>query len=261
MNITMERTIQPLQTQRYWDDLRIAADTLDDMMHNRIQLDNRVRSQSLTDRDPRIATLIEGVGNNEKLAERGLILIFRESGFRDFAKRNKGLGEKILARILGHLGDPLVASPKHWVETPGGKEKRVLVDDEPYLRSVSQLWQYCGHGAPGKRAKGMTQEEALRLGNPMIKKLVFMAAECCMKQKPKEGEEAPRFRAVYEERKAETEGKLHTTVCVRCGPSGKPAQIDSPWSDGHRHADALRIVGKEILRGLWLEARLLHGID
>ncbi len=46
--------------------------------------------------------------------------------------------------------------------------------------------------------------------------------------------------------------KTHTVECVRCGPSGKPAQPGSPWSKGHQHAHALRVVGKEILRDLWV---------
>jgi len=43
--------------------------------------------------------------------------------------------------------------------------------------------------------------------------------------------------------------------CVRCGPSGKPALPGSDWSAGHRHADALRVTAKEILKGLWLASR------
>ena len=65
-------------------------------------------------------------------------------------------------------------------------------------------------------------------------------------------------RDVYDKRKAATEGRLHATACVRCGPSGKPAQPGSPWSDGHRHADALRIVSKVLLRDLWVAARDIH---
>ena len=46
--------------------------------------------------------------------------------------------------------------------------------------------------------------------------------------------------------------------CKRCGPSGRPALPGSPWSDAHRHADALRVTGKEFLRLLWREAERLH---
>jgi hypothetical protein len=67
-------------------------------------------------------------------------------------------------------------------------------------------------------------------------------------------------REVYDRRKAATEGRLHVAPCVRCGPSGKPAQVGTPWSAAHRHADALRIVSKDLLKGLWREARRLHGV-
>jgi hypothetical protein len=65
-------------------------------------------------------------------------------------------------------------------------------------------------------------------------------------------------RETYDKRKAATEGRVHATECVRCGPSGKPAQAGSPWSDAHRHADALRIVSKELLKQLWRAARDIH---
>jgi hypothetical protein len=65
-------------------------------------------------------------------------------------------------------------------------------------------------------------------------------------------------RELYDQRKAATEGCVHATPCVRCGPAGKPAQPGTPWSDGHRHADALRIVSKTLLKDLWLAARDIH---
>lgn len=66
------------------------------------------------------------------------------------------------------------------------------------------------------------------------------------------------YRLLYEQRKAATEGRTHAVACVRCGPAGKPAHPGTPWSDGHRHADALRIVAKRILRDLWREAKRIH---
>jgi hypothetical protein len=56
-------------------------------------------------------------------------------------------------------------------------------------------------------------------------------------------------------RKAKTEGRLHAKPCVRCGPSGSPAAEGSPWSDAHRHADALRYAGKQFLKELWIASR------
>ena len=67
------------------------------------------------------------------------------------------------------------------------------------------------------------------------------------------------YRDLYEQRKTATEGKLHERECRRCGPAGKPALPGSPWSDAHRHADALRIVGKQFLVDLWVASRQHQG--
>lgn len=98
------------------------------------------------------------------------------------------------------------------------------------------------------------------------KSRAYLIAESCGKQLRKpctagdhvEDCGCSRYRLLYEQRKAATEGRTHAVACVRCGPAGKPAQPGTPWSDGHRHADALRIVAKRILRDLWREAKRLH---
>lgn len=62
------------------------------------------------------------------------------------------------------------------------------------------------------------------------------------------------YRFIYDQRREATLDRLHQNDCRRCGPSGKPALSGTPWSRAHQHADALRIVGKAILRDLWLAA-------
>src|SRR5690606_6954143 len=71
---------------------------------------------------------------------------------------------------------------------------------EPYERSLRQLWTYCGHGAPVKRRKGMSQDEALGLGSPRCKMLVHLLAEATIKcrPEPKKTSEATR-QAVWAE--------------------------------------------------------------
>jgi hypothetical protein len=59
-------------------------------------------------------------------------------------------------------------------------------------------------------------------------------------------------RRTYEERRRVTLDRVHATPSAQCGSKGKPAQPGSPWRKGHQHADGLRIVGKAILRDLWL---------
>jgi len=165
-----------------------------------------------------------------------------------------GIGEHLLARLLGHLGHPVVARPHHW---EGTGAKRVLVADPPYERTVSQLWQYCGHGDPTRRIKaGMSAEELAAVGSPRLKMITHLLAEACMKAiggETSNGVMRKRspYRDVYDLRRIETIDRLHAAPCVRCGPKGKPAPEGSPWSLAHQNADALRIVGKELLRDLW----------
>lgn len=129
---------------------------------------------------------------------------------------------------------------------------RHLVRGVPYERSLRQLWAYCGLGDPlRKRARGMDADEALALGRPELKMLCFLMAEATMKQKGKGG----RYRDVYELRRAVTVDRVHAVDCVRCGPSGRPKPVGTPWSPAHQFADALRVVSKEIVRDIWLAAR------
>ena len=95
----------------------------------------------------------------------------------------------------------------------------------------------------------MTAEQLAAQGSPMLKMLVHLNAESCMKTM------SSPYRLVYERVRQDVTDKVHTVECVRCGPSGKPAQPGAPWSPGHQHAHALRIVGKEILRDLWTVAQ------
>jgi len=233
-------------------DLAFVADLVDDLEATRIANENRLRHMTrdatdsdggerglgLDERDPAVATvaaLVETLAGAEKTAVRLLEKEMKQHPLGPWVKAQKGIGLKQAARLLASVGDPYIN------EQTG----------QP--RTVSQLWSYCGHGdASRKPKKGMTQAEAFALGSPVAKMRLYLIACSIIKQM-----DSP-LRKVYDDRKAETEFRLHATECRRCGPSGHPAQPGSPWSDGHRHADALRIVGKEVLRGLWLEGKRLH---
>lgn len=67
-----------------------------------------------------------------------------------------------------------------------------------------------------------------------------------------------KYRIAYDEARAKYAESVHPADCVRCGPAGKPALADTPLSDAHKHARALRIVSKTILRDMWIEARALY---
>lgn len=77
-------------------------------------------------------------------------------------------------------------------------------------------------------------------------------ATSCMKQT------SSPYRAIYDDARAKYADAVHTAECVRCGPSGKPAQPGSPLSPGHQNARAIRIVCKEFLKDVWREAKRIH---
>ncbi len=177
-----------------------------------------------------------------------------------------GIGLKLMARLLGEIGHPVIAFPAHWEETenPTGDEpKRTIVEDEPFERTPGQLWQYTGHGKAERRRKGMDQAELFRLGNPQAKMLTYLTAVGCMKMlggEDKNGVMRPRspYRNVYEEAKARYE-------ITRPDPEKGEKESAERWTKGHRHNAALRIVGKEILRDLWVACKadlaLTEGAD
>lgn len=80
----------------------------------------------------------------------------------------------------------------------------------------------------------------------------FLVAESCIKNR-----RSP-YRTVYDGGRLKYADAVHTVACRRCGPKGKPAPAGSPLSDGHKHARAMRLVAKAILRDLWIEAKHLN---
>ncbi len=247
--------------------LALAADVLDDLEAVRIANENRLRqlTRDETDSDgeergfgldathpdvAKLEALVKMLADAEHQATLNLNRVMRRHPLGPWVKAQKGVGEKTAARLLAIIGDP-------YVNMQTGE-----------VRTVSQLWAYAGHGDPARKLrKGMTQADLFALGNPTAKKRTWLIATAILKAGG--GEEkaiavaessllTPSLASAYYARKRATEGRLHATECKRCGPSGKPAQPGSPWSDAHRHADALRITGKEFLRGLWIEAKRIH---
>lgn len=226
-----------------WLELRIWCEQLEDAMQARMAAVNRAERGGV---DPVVyGPYIEALTAAEHVCELAMQRCYRRVAPPEIVawqKSEKGIGDKLTARLLGHLGDPCIATPHHW---EGSGANRVLVADEPFMRTVSQLWQYCGVGDPHRRKhKGMTADEAFALGNPTIKSLMYLhATRCVMK--------TGHYRKVYDIARDHYMDRVHQAECVRCGPRGKPAAEGSPWSKGHQHGAALRKVAKEILRDLW----------
>lgn len=230
--------------------LCLLSDSLDDIEALRIATENRVRSLTRTEADsdgeyrglgldarsPEVATAMQMLDAMKKLehdATKALQREVRKSPLYGWVQRNKGIGEKQAARLLAVIGDP------YWND----------LHERP--RTVSELWAYAGYsvieGSAQRRRKGIKSN-----WNDKAKSRAFLMAQSCVKRL--DGS----YRKVYDAAREQYADSIHPTDCVRCGPAGKPALAGTPLSLGHQHARALRRISKEILRDLWLEARMIH---
>lgn len=232
--------------------------------------DGEIRGLGLPDNDPAVAatrTILEGLKKLEHATVLDLQRAMRRHPLGAWQKRQIGVGEKQLARLLAAIGDP------YWN----------TLHNRP--RTVSELWAYCGlhtlpvlgHGTsdahrsgtenggqPADRAPDQSSSDTHAGGirgaarrrkgqranwSTEAKTRAYLIAESCSKQS-----RSP-YRGVYDKRRAATADKIHDRPCPQCNGAGKTDLIASPWRPGHQHADALRIVSKAILRDLWIAAR------
>ena len=255
--------------------LRQVSEVLEDLMKFRISTDNKLRAANTNTDTSRFDEMSTGIAAVEHLAELTLKAQLKKTvgpNVKTWYKAQSGIGDKLLGRLLGMIGNPYIAYPHHW-EEKSGKKNGELVADAPFPRRVSDLWAYCGHGDPNRRpVKGMSAEDAIAMGNPKAKMIVHLLAEACVKSGIRKldgvddeggydigGRTAiSHYGEVYLHARKQYEGSLHPVECKRCGPSGKPALEGSVRSAGHQHAMALRKVGKEILKDLWVAAKVDH---
>lgn len=216
-------------SSRDLDTIRTLGQLLDDLELTRIANGNRIAA---LERDygeslPHLEVIQKQLRVAEHLAELELKRAWRKHPLAPWAKNYLGAGEKSIARLVASIGDP---------------------GERP---NVAKLWAYCGHGDPARsrKQKGMTQEELFRQGSPRAKKQTWLIATSLLKAGN---------RGVYDAARANVAERVHEKLCVRCGPSGHPAQPGSPWSDGHKHAHALRVTGKAFLKDLWVASRSLQ---
>jgi hypothetical protein len=160
-------------------ELRMWAECYDDAQKARIACSNRMTIGGLPPEvfEAQLATLV-AAEHQFKLALGRCYRRTVPAGVREWQTGTFGIGAHLLARLIGALGHPRIATPFHW---EGEGDKRTLVADEVFERSVRQLWTYCGHGEALKRRKGMTAEDAFGLGSPRCKMLVHLLAEASIK--------------------------------------------------------------------------------
>lgn len=219
-----EPTTQPSSG---WLELRVWAECFDDTQKARIACANRMLRGGI--HPDLFVSQIGALEAAEHEVALGLRRCYRRvvpAPIIAWQRETRGVGEHMLARLLGALGHPVLAQPYHWT---GEGSERELIADPPFERTVAQLWSYCGVGdATRKRRKGMSADEAMALGNPRCKMLVRLLAEASMKSRGPHREHYDAGRELYLER--------------------------SDWTDGHRHAAALRLTGKAMLADLWAVA-------
>lgn len=257
-------------------ELRIVAESLEDMMAARIACANRMERGGI---DPdRFAGARAALDAAEHALELQLLRCYRRVApepIRVWQKESGGIGEKLVARLLGNLGHPRIATPYHW---EGEGSERTLVPDPAFERTVSQLWSYCGWGdSTRRRRKGMSADDAMALGKTKLKPIVWNIAVAAIKQPgarlpevcngaamvaadpstaspavadratgalslPTPSDPAPRwpYRVVYDEGRVRYADRLEAD--------------GTPWSPGHQHNAAIRLVAKAILKDLWIVA-------
>lgn len=212
-----------------WAGLITAVECWEDAMKTRMALTLRVKGIERAGSEPPAELLIAEGFQAQAMSEFGKLIRreWRKHPLAPWAKEIKGLGEHSMAYLMAKLnGSARIAYPKMWV---GENGTRALHEFEPYERTVSQLWSYCGYGDPDrKRTKGMSQEEAFACGVPLIKARLRLIAESFIKAKNEH------YREVYDQERARID-KLHPD-----------------WSKGHSQNCGYRKICKEFLRDLWV---------
>lgn len=229
--------------------LYMLAAQLDDLEGLRKAQDNRIRILTtadvdsdgekrgfgLTEDNPTVQNLLALQDGTKKLEHENILQLqraMRKNPLWDWAKTQKGIGEKTLARLLAAIGDPYV----------NGSEQTV--------RSVSQLWAYCGlHTMPNpdggeniaaRRMKGMQAN-----WSTVAKTRAYLIAEALVKSGVRKDENGERY-ALTEYGQLYIDRRAHTAI------------THPEWTPGHSQNDAMRILMKRLLRNMWRAARDIH---
>jgi hypothetical protein len=250
--------------------LRLYAKLFSDAQEFRKSLSNKLRSNT-SDPDA-VDTFRQTTDDLEEMAKKTLLSVYRREvpePIQQWQSNSLGVGEHLIARLLGEIGHPRIAEPWHWEGE--GIGNRVIVQGEPYERSVSQLWQYCGHGKPSYRHKGMSKDEAMAGGNPHAKAVTWNIVNGIVKASVRKDENDERmsksvYGQLYLDTKERYADRVHSAPCrggvsaasptgrSRCKVDARYADVGDPFSAGHINAIAMRRVGKEVLRDLWIVA-------
>jgi hypothetical protein len=213
-----------------WDAIvTLSADILDDLERARISAENQLRAAIDTKAlDPvlnaqhlaPLQELVEGLRAVEAQAVKRLESAMKHHPLGGWVAETQGLGAKTVGRFLGAVG-PLQARTQ-----------------------PSQLWAYCGlhvvDGHAPRRQRGQQANWSTR-----AKTRAYLMAEACVKLVGGGTKRRSPYRDVYD--------------AARAHDAERQAERETPLTDGHCHARAMRRVSKAILADMWAEAR--KGVD
>jgi|GEM_PF-3441022 len=285
----------PMPASSEGDLLGLLADILDDLEKTRIANENRARSLRQVkgvESGPvadKILGIVDGLAALEHTATLELKRAMRAHPLGPWVKSSRGIGEKQGARLIAAIGDPLW----RWDATAGELAPRTLSQLRAYCgyhvipASHNTIGTHSGDagGDPSSNPGQMDPDtQTIPAGvapsrtkgqkanwNSDAKMRAFLCAEAAQKAGVRSGPDADDsngydhanrhalspYGQTYIDGRAKYADATHPADCRRCGPSGKPALAGSPLSEAHKHARAMRLVSKQILKDLWNEATRL----
>lgn len=232
------------------EDLRIASESrLRMLLRDEPDADGEMRGQALPIDHPDVVkarAIFQSIADLE-IAQVKIVqgLTKKHPLHAGWVAVSPGVGEKQAARLLAAIGDPYMAD--RIMKTPQGKTLSV----ETGPRTLREFLSYCGYGvaSDGKARRRVKGEKSN--WNVEAKMRAYLIANSIIKKKS-------HLRDVYDAARAKHDTATHSAPCVRCGPSGKPAEAGSTLSPGHAHARALRAVSIRVLTDVYNEAKRLH---
>jgi hypothetical protein len=244
----------------------IAAATLDDVERTRIAMQNRLRAMrddhglGDTKEYVRFEALCASLVAVEAQATKELERALKAHPLGAWVVSRPGVGLKQAGRLLAAVGDPAIKPSSY------DRDTGELLEDARPRRGPGEFWQLCGHGDPARsrRRKG----EKVQF-NPEAKMRTHLIAESCVKHRCKACTEAAKAMVGSDDHDGNAWRPPHGCTCPTTHPyravydAAKLAWEDRDVTDLHRHNHALRLVGKAVLRDLFLEARAVqcpHGI-
>jgi hypothetical protein len=271
-----------------WGDLpalRATAESLTDIIQMRVSVENRVlRGGAAFDAEARDRLL--GMSRGAESEARNLLhAVYTDvvpQEIRDWAAEIPGLASgEVFPRLIGLIGNPLIAIPYKW-EVPEKGPRQLVQAGEPYERSLRELLAWCGCGDAARvPTAGMSQEELLACGRRTVirpimhgfSSYIARAGRPITKEtSPRRGEPMnqaaadSRYFKVFIGAKEDGLTKRHATACKNhkrppqhsdgCGTTAHPewGEIGSPWRPGHAEGHAHRMVHKKLLADLWIQA-------